>query len=286
MAYLRLPDDSYFQIPEGASPEEAYKLALEKYPDAFKPKAPKDTGFTGAAKSSLEQLKADFERLKGRTGLKDVEEAEKEAQKHEEKSQEIFQPTEKGWTEDPLLKFRELLGGSVPYMVAPAAVGAGALLGGAPALGVAGLAGLTSAGQFAGSNISRQVAEGKTLAETDLGKALGAAPFQAALDVTAGRLIPGIGKIFGAAGKKITPEMAEQVAKQGLTRTALDYGVRTGTVATAEGLTEAGQQLLERLQAGLDIADPAAREEYFQSFIGGAALGGTLAIPGTALRRG
>jgi hypothetical protein len=286
MAYLRLPDDSYFQVPDGTSPEEAYKLALEKYPDAFKPKAPKDTGFTGAFKAGTERLKGDIAALAGRTGLMDIEKAEQYRKEKQEAEEAAFEPTKEGWTEAPVTKFKELLGGSLPYMVAPAAVGAGALFGGAPAIGIAGAAGLTSATQFAGSNLARQIEEGKTLAETDLGKALGAAPFQAALDVTAGRLIPGIGKIFGAAGKKITPEMAEKIAKQGLTRTALDYGVRTGTVATAEGLTEAGQQLLERLQAGLDIADPEAREEYFQSFIGGAALGGTLAIPGTALRRG
>jgi len=127
--------------------------------------------------------------------------------------------------------------------------------------------------------------EGKKLEETDLGAALTAAPFQAALDVTAGRLIPGIGKIFGAAGKKITPDVAKKIAEQGLGKAALDYGVKTGTVATAEGLTEAGQQLLERLQAGLDIQSPEARDEYFQSFLGGAVLGGTLGVPGRYFER-
>jgi hypothetical protein len=170
-------------------------------------------------------------------------------------------------------------------MAAPAVAGGAALLGGVPALGVAGAAGLASATQFAGTNIGRQMQEGKKLEETDLGSALAAAPFQAALDVTAGRLIPGIGKIFGAAGKKITPDMAQQIAKQNLTKTALDYGTKTGLVAGAEGLTEAGQQLLERLQAGLSITDPAAREEYFQSFVGGAVLGGTLAVPGRYMQR-
>lgn len=79
--------------------------------------------------------------------------------------------------------------------------------------------------------------------------------------------------------------MAQQIAKQNLTKTALDYGTKTGLVAGAEGLTEAGQQLLERLQAGLSITDPAAREEYFQSFVGGAVLGGTLAVPGRYMQR-
>jgi hypothetical protein len=285
MAYLRLPDDSYFQIPEGSSPEQAYKLALDKYPDAFKPKAPKDTGFTGAAKSSFEQLKADFERLKGKTGVKDVEEAEKAAQQYEEKSKDIYQPTEKGWGEAPLLKFRELLGGSVPYMAAPIAVGGAAALGGAPVAVGTGLAGLASLGQFTGSNISRQVGTGKQLKDTDLLAAGAAAVPQAALDIISLRMVPGIGKIFGAAGKEITPEMAKKVAEQGILKTTGAYAIQSGKVAGIEGTTEAAQQLLERLQAGLNITDPQARDEYFDSFIGGVALGGTLAIPGTAIRR-
>jgi len=53
-----------------------------------------------------------------------------------------------------------------------------------------------------------------------------------------------------------------------------------------EGVTEATQQLLERLQAGLEITDPEARKEYIDSFIGGAVLGGTLAPVGRAFERG
>jgi hypothetical protein len=54
---------------------------------------------------------------------------------------------------------------------------------------------------------------------------------------------------------------------------------------TVEGLTEAAQQSLERLQAGLTMTDEAARDEYLESFIGGAVLGGVLAPPGRYLER-
>jgi hypothetical protein len=287
MPYLRLPNGSYVETPEGMSDRDAFAKAREKFPEAFEPVATPKSGGVAAAKAGFQELKGDIAALAGRTGLMDVEEAAKYKAAQERKAQRIFKPTEENWLEAPVTKFSELLGGSLPYMAAPAVAGGAALLGGAPALGIAGAAGLASGTQFAGSNISRQMAEGKKLEETDLGAALTTAPFQAALDVTAGRLIPGIGKIFGAAGKKITPEMAEQIAKQNLTRTALDYGAKTGVVAGAEGLTEAGQQLLERLQAGLNITDAQAREEYFQSFVGGAVLGGTLALPGRyAQRRG
>jgi len=285
MPYLRLPNGSYVETPEGMSDRDAFAKAREKFPEAFEPVGTPKSGGIAAAKAGYQELKGDIAALAGRTGLMDIEEAAKYKAAQERKAQRIFKPTEEGFTEAPLTKFSELLGGSLPYMAAPAVAGGAALLGGVPALGVAGAAGLASATQFAGTNIGRQMAEGKKLEETDLGAAVAAAPFQAALDVTAGRLIPGIGRIFGAAGKKITPDMAQQIAKQNLTKTALDYGVKTGVVAGAEGLTEAGQQLLERLQAGLSITDPAARDEYFQSFVGGAVLGGTLALPGRYMQR-
>jgi hypothetical protein len=41
-----------------------------------------------------------------------------------------------------------------------------------------------------------------------------------------------------------------------------------------EGLTEAGQQVFERMQANLDLMDEQARGEYLDNFIGGATLGG------------
>jgi hypothetical protein len=39
-------------------------------------------------------------------------------------------------------------------------------------------------------------------------------------------------------------------------------------------LTEAGQQVFERMQAGLDLMDEQARGEYIDNFVGGATLGG------------
>ena len=55
---------------------------------------------------------------------------------------------------------------------------------------------------------------------------------------------------------------------------------------TVEGLTEAGQQVFERMQAGLNINDPGARQEYFDSFVGGAVLGGVVAPVGRYMERG
>jgi hypothetical protein len=286
MPYLRLPSGSFVEVPEGMSQSEALAKARQQFPDAFAPPIKPDTGFTGAAKASFEQLKADYERLKGRTGIKDVEEAEKEAQKYEKKKEKVFKSTEESWSEAPFEKFKETLGGSVPYAAAPLVLGGAAALGGAPVAVGTGLAGLASLGQFTGSFLSRQVAEGKQLKDTDLLAAGAAAVPAAALDVISFRMIPGIGRIFGAAGKEITPEMAKKIAEQNILKTTGAYALQSGKTAGIEGTTEAAQQLLERLQAGLSITDKEARDEYFESFIGGVALGGTLAVPGTAIRRG
>ena len=289
MAYLRLPDNSYFKIPEGSSAQEAYALAQKKYPEAFKAPETRDTGFTGAFKSSVESLKGDIGALAGKVGLMDEEAAQKYVEEKKRAAEEKFKPTEEGWSEAPLTKFKELLGGSLPYMAAP--VAAGAAVAAAPITGTAatvaglGAAGLASAAQFTGSNLQRQMEEGKTLKETSLGSAAAAAVPMAALDTLSLKMIPGIGRIFGQAGIKITPDVAQQIAKQGTLQTMKAYGVQGLKTAGIEGATEAGQQFFERLQAGLDIADPEARKEYFESFIGGAVLGGTLAVPGTALER-
>lgn len=245
-----------------------------------------DTGFTGAFSAGKERLKGDIALLAGKTGLMSLEDAERYKREKDILAQQMFKPTEESFTEAPFLKFRELLGGSLPYMVAPLAAGVGAkALGVGAGVGLAG-AGLASLGQFTGSNLSRQVETGKSLEEANLGKAAAAAVPQTALDVIALRMIPSIGKLFGAAGKEVTPELAKEIAKQGMLRTTAAYGMGSAKLAGIEGATEVGQQFLERLQAGLNISDQQARDEYFDSFIGGAVLGGTLAVPGTYFERG
>lgn len=287
MAYLRLPDNSYFTIPEGASPQEAYALARQKYPEAFQPPKQKDTGFTGAFKAGVENLKGDAALLAGKTGLMNEAAAEQYAKEQKQKVEDTFAPTEQSFTEAPFTKFKELLGGSLPYVAAPAAA-AGATLLAAPAAPLAATAAAFGAGalQYTGTNLGRQVDEGSSLKDTDLLAAGAAAIPQAALDTLSLRLIPGVGRIFGAAGKKITPEMAKEIAQQGMLKTAGSYALQGAKTAGIEGSTEVAQQFLERLQAGLDIADPAARDEYFESFIGGAVLGGTLSVPGKFMERG
>jgi hypothetical protein len=267
--------------------------ARQLFPDLFK--APEETpkqdtsGLKAAASAGLTRLGGEFELLKGKAGFKDQAEAQREYEAAEKKASERFTPTEKGWSEDPFLKFRETLGGSLPSMVAPAAAGLAALAlpVSAPVAIGAGLlgAGAVSAGQFTGSNLSRQVGTGKSLEEASGAAALGAAIPQALVDTAAMALIPGVGKLFGSVGSKLTTEQAKAIASQTLGKAAADYTAKTGLAMGREGFTEVVQQSLERLQAGLNIADPDAREEYIESFIGGAVLGGAIAPVGRAIER-
>lgn len=262
-------------------------------PSAEVPKAQKeegipDTGFTGGFKSTVEKLKGETALTAGKLGIIDTKKAEEYRKEKEEEAQRIFKPTEKGWSEAPIQKLKETAGQSAAYMAAPlaAAVGVALLPEAAVGAGIGAVtaAGLASAGvsfgQYTGSNLGRQVDEGKTLADADIIKAGAAAVPQAALDIIGFRMIPGISNLFTKAGVKITEDVAEDIAKKTMLRAAGEYSLKTGKVMTAEGLTEVGQQVLERMQAGLNLTDPEARKEYFENFVGGAALGGALSIPG------
>lgn len=297
--YIRLPNGAYFEAKEGQTPTEARQEALKRFPEAFglpKPveEQPKSGG-VAAFKAGVSGLKSDVAALLGRTGAIAPEEAEKYIAEQEAYQRRTFKPTET-FGEAPLTKFSELLGGSVPYMAAPLAVGAAApflpvVAGGAALTGTAatvaglGAAGAASYGQFTGSFLSRQMETGKKLGDTELGTAALAAVPAAALDTLSMRMIPGIRNLLGSTGAKVTDAQAKAIAQQGLGRTFGDYVATTGKVGGVEGLTESAQQFLERLQAGLNISDADARKEYVDSFLGGAVLGGTLSVPGRALDR-
>jgi hypothetical protein len=291
---IKLPDGSFFPLKEGEDPREAMAEASRMYPEAFgrkkgedKPK--EDTkGFKAAAAAGFERLKGETALTAAKLGLKDIGEAEAYQKEKQASAARRFTPTEDSFIESPLQNVKELLGSSVPYMLAPAAAGIAALA--APASVAAGLglagAGALSAGQFTGSNLARQMGTGKSLEETSLGSAVAGAIPQALIDTAAMALLPGIGKLFGSVGSKLTVEQAKAIASQTLTRTLADYTAKTGVAMGREGVTEAAQQLIERVQAGLEIDNPEARKEYIDSFIGGAVLGGVLAPAGRAFERG
>jgi hypothetical protein len=217
-----------------------------------------------------------------------LEEAEKYKREQDLKAQRMFKPTEEGWTEAPLTKFRETLGGSVPYIAAPiagAVAGVGAAALGAPAavagVGAATIGALTAgAAQYTGSNLAAQMEDGTRLADTSLLKAGATAIPQAALDTFSLKAFPIINRLFGQAGIKVSDDVAKEVAKKGMLATAGEYALAGSAVAGREGITEVGQEFLQRLQAGQNLTDEEARRNYYENFIGGAVLGGTFGVVG------
>lgn len=251
-------------------------------PIAAKPGEQAKGAFSGSFGRSIYNLAADLVIAHGRA-IGNPEEAEATAKRLREYGAKTYTDTTKGWKEDPIAKIQELAGGSFPYMMGPIV----AALGGTAA-GVTGLAATAapmaiSALQFTGSNLQRQMEDNKKLADTSLLSAGLTAIPQAALDQIGFRFIPGIKKLFGAAGRKITDEAAQELVKKSILAKAGEKILTTGEGMAIEGGTEAAQQLLERLQAGLSITDAAARKEYFDSFVGGAALVGAISIPSQAV---
>lgn len=298
MAYVILPNGAGFPIREGESPRDALLAAAKLYPEVFgfgPSQPPEDTsGFKAAASAELKRMYGEAALTAGKAGLLSPERAQQIYKEQSAAAEQRHKPTEKSWAEDPWLKLRELAGGSAAGMIAPLAAGVGATAAAAaipvvaPAAGIIGAlgAGLASTGQFTGSNIAAQMDTGKTFEEASGAKAFFTGIPMAALDTLSARMIPGVGRLLGAAGKEVTEESARALANQTLKQIALDYTKATGLTMTKEGLTEAAQQALERAQAGLSITDEDARKEYFDQFLGGAILGGVLAGPGRAFERG
>ena len=262
------------------TPEEYAKYS--GMPIAAKPGEQAKGAFSGSFGRSIYNLAADLAIVHGRT-IGNPEEAEATAKRLREYGAKTYTDTTKGWKEDPIAKIQELAGGSAPYMIGPIT----AALGGTAA-GVTGLAAtvapmIASTVQFTGSNLQRQMEQNKKLADTNLLNAGLTAIPQAALDQIGFRFIPGIKRIFGAAGKELTDEAANALIKKSILAKAGEKALATGEGMAIEGGTEAAQQLLERLQAGLSITDADARKEYFDSFVGGAALAGTLGVSGQVI---
>lgn len=284
---IKAPNGVTYEIegPEGASQEQVARAVLAKNPEAAKPATPK-SGTGAAFRAGFENLKGDLAGFGGRLGLTDVDEAAASQQRYKDKAETIFKPTDAGWLDAPLTKLGELAGGSAPYMAAPVLAAGAAALGGAPAAVGAGAAGLTSLLQYGATNIGRQVDAGKALKDTNLTNALAAAAPQAALDMIGLGQIPGVRQLVGLVAKDVGKAAAVKIAGQTAKQAALDYAKATGTAMGAGGITEVGQQVLERMQAGLAINDPNARKEYWDSLIGGAVLGGAMAPAGRFVERG
>jgi hypothetical protein len=289
------PDGRIYRVegPAGASNDDVIGALKQQLSAASTSKKPEpESGIGAAFRSGLSNLEADRQAILSSFGVTGAEAKAAEARKRA--AEQYKQPE---FLDQPLNYIGGLAAQSLPYMVAP--VVAGGIAATAPVSGALGLgtaaagalgAGAVSAGQFAGSNLSRQLEGGVAAKDLDVTSAVVAAIPQAALDTVSLRMIPGLRGILGKAGVELTEAQAAKIARDGIIGTTANavkaYGPSVLKTAGTEGLTEAAQQVLERAQAGLSITDPEARQEYYDSFIGGAVLGGTFAVPGRALERG
>ena len=171
------------------------------------------------------------------------------------------------------------IGMSLPYTLMG---GVGGLAGRAALKGVMG----ATAGMFTGAtatfvptltaeNIGRQQEEVElgNLDEVNEAKALG---FGILSSMTESLLYPVMGRLFGPlsrteASRKLQKVVAGRVLKG------------TAEAALVEGITEAGQQAMERYQAGLSVDSPEAFAEYKEAFAGGALVGGVFGAGATAV---
>jgi hypothetical protein len=150
------------------------------------------------------------------------------------------------------------VGGSMAGAAAGSAVPIVGNVAGAAIGAVAGSA-LANSPMIYASNINRQKSEYAkgNIDKIDQWGALRATVAQSALEGLADKLI---------LNKFIKPSMFKNMFVRGT--------VGLGTGAVTEGLTEAGQQLIERYQAGMDISSDEAIEEYLSSGASGAVVGG------------
>ena len=241
-------------------------------------------GFVASVKSGFQNLAGQAALTAGKAGVISTKDAAQFAADRRAAGERVFKPAE-SFTETPGQYLSELVGGSLPYLAAPLAAAVAAKPLGLGVLGASLGAGSVSGLQYIGSNLDRTIGTGKTLDEASGTKAVLAAIPQAALDIIGLRFIPGIGKLFGATGQRVTSDTARQYAEQTARQIAGAYAKSTGRAMTVGGLTEAMQQTLERAQADLSVTDPEARSEQLESFFGGAFLGGVLGGPGTFVQR-
>ena len=158
------------------------------------------------------------------------------------------------------------LASRLPFLRPFVSRGAGALVGGGAATYPA----------YFGSNIERQMEEGRPFEETDAGSAALAALGQSALDAASlGVLFKGIPGLDGLSAKA----QATRIGR------AATRAVETGVT---EALTETGQQSLEIMQATPEkffSFTPEVQKELIESAIGGGLVGGLLGGAAGAVSR-
>jgi hypothetical protein len=312
MPYIRLPNNSYFPIAEGESPQDAMNAAREKYPKAFMSEGEIEQkqgfapafgeawkGFKGSALTGLGEMTG------SETAKNWARQAQEEAAKDQAQGKQGFIPTEeedvkKAWDKGLMSGIgasarkyvTEPLGGIAGRYVAPVAAGAAAT--GLAALAapeaVASGVGLLGAGLLGkgvtsladlpaevGENIQRQRETGK---EVDATSATAYGLVQAAL---AGFGIPGLGKLAAPVqkvfsneanvlAKKVLEGMPKEQALAQLNGTLKNIVLGSGEAAVTGAGLMVGTEAARRAAAGQGVTDEEAMKEYGEQLKGAAEM--------------
>jgi hypothetical protein len=314
MAYVRLPDNSYFKVPEGASPEQAMQAAQQKYPKAFMSEKELESkqGFGAAVGQAFRGAKAaGYEgagKLLNSEMLKDLSKEEYEKLEKDPS----FIPTT---AEDRKAAFgkglmsgigalgreyiSEPVGGMVGRFGVPLGVGALATVA-APVTGVGALgAGIiggvaTAAADYlpqVGENLQRQRETGKPENVSDA--ALTAIP-QAALsglNLRLGMLPKGVQNIFKADAAALQKQVVAGTLKPEAAVAQLSGNLKnillsTGSAAVVGTGTMVGEEALRRGQAGQSVLDAEAMGEYGDIALQAGAIAPLFGVPRGAFKRG
>lgn len=297
MAYLSLPDGSYYEIPKGMNAQQAFLEAYKKYPQAFgaqaeAPAKPKDPGILesgiGGAKKLLSSQRTALESLgspeeaaqAGLTRARELEAKTPSALSLEKVKEKYNKDGILSAAGEVLSQAPSFIAEQLPQLGTAFAGGrlgaiAGAPLGpgGALAGGIAGA--LTPlALQAYGAGAERRAAEGLP---QDPGKTAVSALGQAGLETVAMAVPLGgklMSRILGIAEKEGAQALVSPAARK-LAEERLATSIAKGTAKglLAEIPTEVGQQMLERWQANMPLMDDNALKEYSEAAYGASLFG-------------
>ncbi len=298
MAYLSLPDGSYYEIPKGMSPRQAFVEAYKKYPQAFgvQPEAPAKAKQPGIIESGIAGAKKLLSSQQTALGsLINPEEAAQaglaRARALEEKTPSALslEKVKEAYAKDGffpaagevLRQAPSFIAEQFPQVAQSFTTGRLGAMAGAP-LGPYGAIGGGIAGAIAplflqsyGAGAERRAAEGLPQAPgTTALSATGQAALEyASMAIPLGNKI--MGRVLGLPAREAEQALLSPAARK-LAEERLATSIAKGTArgVLAEIPTEVTQQMLDRWQANLPLLDDNALKEYGEAAYGASLFGG------------
>jgi len=286
MPYLRLPNDSYVEVPEGMSREEALAIAKERFPNLYSPQ----TFSQRLGRAGVRGIEALAESAKG-LGLfgravsgdtegaqRTIEEMRKEAVEESKKPQplsveelkNIYASQGFGEMAGKIPAYvAEQVAQNLPSMAVPLGVGAGVAAVSGPLAPITGtIAGIGTYGlQQLGQFMQTQALTKDRTAETlEPGKAAGAAALTAPLGYIVDRFVFGLGRVGPEAAKRA-------LIKELASRSAAGAAGRGAVRGLSEIPTELLETAAERAQAGLSLTDAEAKKQFIETIASAGTVG-------------